>query len=761
MIMSARLRTVVSVLTFCAVVLGVPQLSIGQCDPPGPNTKCWDNELGNGLWNADENWNPNERPQSSDNVYHLIAGTITYDVTDPFHETIASFTAGGTATGLVVNDGLELHVTGVMESNTSGDYELTLKTRGDMTVGGDVRFVNVTLDNGIAGDETTMNITGNVVKGNWYIPKDTTLTITGDVDAEGPKAWQIGEIIPGGPHVPGGVVHITGSTLGGSWEAFGDDPDANPLTGIHVEGTIEGGCWIVSATACPFEPPQSQLTFQHIMDGVDTCDRDGQTINLRWMGGESNLNALPGAVIEGGWWIFDDQRPSGEIAQISGGIWYQVHQSPAVTQFGPYVFHFGTINLDEFPGGPDCGLDPTHSDCSLRMDSTDIIISGPGTSSIPSLKLNPGGPGCSELPGGTIETADDDSHTDTLTIGILVMDPATSARAWINATSSGATETDIVIEESATVISSDINARSLTVDNPDPLEVALLELHSPGKNGCVINLAGPAEFGRTSRCEVVYHNQDNRFISRAEIVGDIASGGFTLHDRAVIRRAASKAGTSFDLRVAGHFDVQTGFRDSWDAGSIVADHWDTRTTDLTLSRIDPGRPDAAKLEIYSRDLGDISFTDTPCRGAMQDLTLQPGFYTSVELVNAHDNHGAACAETLYFRNIDVGVDATLEVDSFVLYYTAKLHAYGTVTQNGTPIPPEDLFTVLIKACSTIYGDFDCDGTIDQDDVDYFCAALGVPTVCSGPADGNCDGAVDEADAALMSANMGRTTPLCP
>ncbi len=187
--MSARQRPFVHACIATAVVLVVPQLGYGQCDPPGPNTKCWDNEQATGSWNTPENWDPDGVPLAQHDVFHEIAGTITYNVPvgNPNNQTIASFTAGGSATGLDILAGLTLTVAGKVEYEGTGEYELELQSRADMTVVGDVRFVNVTLKNGIENDDTTVDITGNVAKGDWEVPEDTRVTINGDVDATGYK----------------------------------------------------------------------------------------------------------------------------------------------------------------------------------------------------------------------------------------------------------------------------------------------------------------------------------------------------------------------------------------------------------------------------------------------------------------------------------------------------------------------------------------------------------------------------------------------
>ena len=82
LILSVVCSLVITPVPFVDVVGSVPA-AVAQCDPPGPNIKCWDNDLGNGLWSKDDNWNPDERPLPGDDVYHLIGGTIDLDIGTP------------------------------------------------------------------------------------------------------------------------------------------------------------------------------------------------------------------------------------------------------------------------------------------------------------------------------------------------------------------------------------------------------------------------------------------------------------------------------------------------------------------------------------------------------------------------------------------------------------------------------------------------------------------------------------------------------
>ncbi len=249
--------------------------------------------------------------------------------------------------------------------------------------------------------------------------------------------------------------------------------------------------------------------------------------------------------------------------------------------------------------------------------------------------------------------------------------------------------------------------------------------------------------------------------SKAEYAGDMPINGFTLHDKAIIRHGESKGATRLRVRVAGNFDVQTTFTAPWGIGTIVADQWDTTTTDLLMASQDAGRPLPATLEVFARDMGDIVYSDTPCRGFMQDLILEDGANTNVKLVDTYRNHGTAqCAETLYLRNVTIAA-GVLEVDSFVIYYTGSLSVTGTVKRNGIVVPANELDTVFIQTSQpTRFGDMNGDGDITGKDVVAFCDAYNNPVLCPGLADGNCDRVVDDADKALMEANYGATI-VCP
>ena len=129
-------------------------------------------------------------------------------------------------------------------------------------------------------------------------------------------------------------------------------------------------------------------------------------------------------------------------------------------------------------------------------------------------------------------------------------------------------------------------------------------------------LAGPAVFGGADRpCEIVYKNRNNSISCQADIQSNEALGGFTLNEMSVIR--GEQSAPRLNLSVAGNFDIHTQFTAPW-GSDVVAQKWDSRSTTLTFLKMNPCTIEA-DLEPYAHDLSGIMFSDTPCKGAMQEL----------------------------------------------------------------------------------------------------------------------------------------------
>ncbi len=543
---------------------------------------------------------------------------------------------------------LEITGTGdfINDASPVADYPLTLEGLASLIVtGDDLVDVSVTLEPGTALSPTLLQC-ANVVGGDWFIKHETRVEISGNVDATGYKTWSVGEEL-GLDAIRGGILRITGDTLGGAWALYGNDPDADPFPELRVDGVIEGGCWDVFGKACyawdePGNPhpdpdeehgypraPQSQWLFREIKDGPDAClVAEGGMANRRAISA-GIVSPLSGSVgIHGGRWQTDDAQPLGKFPSVVGGVWNRIHKTSKTTLGGTtYFWHVTSMNLDapvdescSDQGGPG-------NNCSLFADDLTLVIGGPGNSSIPSLKYTPDGQGCgiawddtgsfSPFARPSIETADASGATGTLTVGILVMKPSGLPQAppTINLDSNGATQTDLVIEKSAYLENVDIKAKSLTVDNPDVNGSSLVEIHSPTVDGVkiesIITLAGPADFGANRRCEIEYHNKMNTIRCRKST--GTSDDGFTLGPQSVIRAGSSTA--ELDIEVAGDFDIKTEFGAFTETiPPKVAQFWGSRTTDLTMTRFADDCTVEMTLELYAHDSGDVVFSDTPCKG---------------------------------------------------------------------------------------------------------------------------------------------------
>ncbi len=167
--------------SFC---LGTPE-SPPQCDPPGPDTKCWDAGGDGILFSNPFNWDPDEVPTGTDDVVHPTGGdVIQMDVGTPeIPDSIKSFTMtpDGTA-GLTVQSGRGLSVAGFFDSDDPAPlefYNLTVQPGSLLDIQGIgqgfewMRHVNVTLLDTTPGDPTNVRLGTAIGPGSWDIRAHT------------------------------------------------------------------------------------------------------------------------------------------------------------------------------------------------------------------------------------------------------------------------------------------------------------------------------------------------------------------------------------------------------------------------------------------------------------------------------------------------------------------------------------------------------------------------------------------------------------
>lgn len=238
----------------------------------------------------------------------------------------------------------------------------------------------------------------------------------------------------------------------------------------------------------------------------------------------------------------------------------------------------------------------------------------------------------------------------------------------------------------------------------------------------------------------------------APAVGDntltVGSLNFADSDSLVLRQGG---GASLDLTVHGNVDVNT-------TGPIFFAFTPARVA-LTLDAA--GTQD---VEIFSTDydvngVGNVWFGVDICARErlynarwIRELTVKSGATVDItdDVVNAY--RAGYSQDALYVDgDVTVQSGATLNLGSFVLYYT------GTLTEDGTINGTTQVGTIRC------YGDFDADGDVDLDDYSKFAAEF---TGAGNPADdalvdADLDTDVDLDDFSLFSENYTGAANPCP
>ncbi len=220
----------VSLIIGLAGVFSNAHHAFAQCDPPGANTKCWDNGGLGPEWSDHENWDPFGVPADSDDVFHLIGGEIEFDMGTPSQRIpIQSFTFDPAAqSGLAMNAGTGLDVAGSFVSQQppgTALYDLTLGSQANMAVGGDVAGVNAQLVSGAGpSDRTVMWVDGAIGAGNWVVDRDAYVRANLGADLtgapDGANEWTVR-----------GQAELAYTTLGdGRWLADGSGDNLGLLT---------------------------------------------------------------------------------------------------------------------------------------------------------------------------------------------------------------------------------------------------------------------------------------------------------------------------------------------------------------------------------------------------------------------------------------------------------------------------------------------------------------------------------------------------
>ncbi len=179
---------------------------------------------GNGFgdnWSDDDNWSSVSVPNSADDVFHLIGGTIVFDSGLP----IRSFTfAPVSGAGLALESGTSLNVATEFKrdaGSSSGLYALELKQDAELEIGSRLEHVDAVLREGTAPNETRLNLIFGQIVNSRVTSETNSAVLASSIDLTGAtgvtKDWTIA-----------GFLEVKTSVLGGGKWTIGAGQPFNP-----------------------------------------------------------------------------------------------------------------------------------------------------------------------------------------------------------------------------------------------------------------------------------------------------------------------------------------------------------------------------------------------------------------------------------------------------------------------------------------------------------------------------------------------------
>ena len=165
----------------------------------------------------------------------------------------------------------------------------------------------------------------------------------------------------------------------------------------------------------------------------------------------------------------------------------------------------------------------------------------------------------------------------------------------------------------------------------------------------------------------------------------------------------------------------------------------------------------------------VVFTDIPCKGGFESLTLPASGVTAAptEMRNLDDNWdhlGTPPWETGRFKSVTIGAGRMLDfyqgegfiytasrtIDGTVRYWPAEAEVPIIVTDETTPAWDD----LIVPAVATIYGDWNGDCVISNVELAQLQAAIAGGSSTYDPLmDSNCDGVLNNVDVAKFLDNM--------
>ncbi len=259
--------SVICLLTVIGLGTTVPEAT-AQCDPPGANTKCWDGGGSQPIWSDSANWDPDQVPLDTDDVYHLIGGTIVMDMGSLANPVpIKSFTFDVPG-ALTIGTGKGLLVAGAFTSVGAAPaqaYGLNVEAGAKLQVSGDLDFVSAIVPDSTEGTETQIIVGGVIRPADWSVGAFTLVSAVLGIDqSESPSGdW----VIKGEVHTIGPITGAERWTLGEAGAT--NTPLLRLLDGSLDVGklTVNSGAHVILAGSAGFPPMTMNIGYLLLIDG--------------------------------------------------------------------------------------------------------------------------------------------------------------------------------------------------------------------------------------------------------------------------------------------------------------------------------------------------------------------------------------------------------------------------------------------------------------------------------------------------------------